>query len=105
MCKVVNIRYSNCTVYCGRPGKGITDAPFGNPFTVQEYGKGVALAKFSRWFKSDEPAAIAMRETIKNRIIKDDVLGCFCKDQSGSGTCHADIIAKFVENDYDISKI
>jgi len=95
MVKVVNINAgSYYTVYCGRPGKGITNAPFGNPFTVNEYGRGNALVKFNRWFCS--PESEEYRNKIKEIIKPNSILGCFCKPNP----CHCDTIAWYVNRGY-----
>jgi hypothetical protein len=99
MVTVVNIRKTHMYhVYIGRPGGSFPDAPFGNPFTVEEHGRGIALAKFSRWFKSDEPAAVAYRTKVDEVIGPDDTLGCFCTPNP----CHGDIIAAYVNNGYKV---
>jgi hypothetical protein len=102
MCKVVNLRKEKYTVYCGRPGKGITYAPFGNHFIVGVHGeRGECRQLFKEFLLSNNPDAINLLQLIKDTIKKDDILGCFC----GAGKCHADFIAAYVNSDFDIDSI
>lgn len=102
MCKVVNLRKEKYTVYCGRPGKGITYAPFGNQFIVGKDGeRGECREKFRQYLLSNDNKSNNLLDIIKKIIKKDDILGCFC----GAGKCHADFIAAYVNSDFDIESI
>jgi hypothetical protein len=65
-------------VYIGRP------SPWGNPFSVEEYGRTVALQLFKKWVLSDRRAAL--RDQAR-RELKGKDLVCFCKPKD----CHGDI--------------
>lgn len=103
MCRAVNIRFQEYDIYIGRPGKGITDAPFGNPHPVDSlcpickvvHGRGEAVAAFKPWFYSEEGKL--MRQLVEDRIKPGMRLGCFCKPLR---ECHGDVIAAYVNNNY-----
>jgi len=92
MCKVVNIRNADYTIYIGRAGHGQLGT-FGNPFKVGVHGKqGECVELFRKWFHS--PAGQEMRSKVDAIITKNDTLGCFCKPNA----CHGDVIAEYVNN-------
>ena len=94
MCKVVNLKKDSYTVYIGRP------SPYGNPFKVGVHGKrGECVQLFKDWFYSADGKEC--REAVKNNITKDSILGCFCKP----GNCHGDVIAEYVNNNYQTASL
>lgn len=76
------------SVYAGRPGV------FGNPFTVEEYGRGVACDKFDEWFYSGHPLAAAMQAKAL-KLPENTRLECWCVPDR----CHAQTIANFVNQE------
>lgn len=89
-------RDGDCTIYIGRPGKGLA-GPYGNPFLVGQHGnRGECVLKFREWFYGDSPAAQKMRERARSEIGPYDRLGCFC----APAACHGDVIAEYVNSGY-----
>lgn len=68
-------------VYVGRPTR------WGNPFTVQKYGRGHALKLYNQWIQS--PEAAGLREEIVRELAGKDLI-CWCAPQP----CHADTLIK-----------
>jgi len=86
MTSVVNIKNSNCDVYCGRP------SIFSNPYKIGKDGtREEVIEKYRVWFnkKLTDPGFRA-----KIGELKDKVLGCYCKPLS----CHCDVIVEYLEN-------
>jgi hypothetical protein len=79
---VVNKRFDSYDIYIGRGG------PWGNPFTVQMYGRAGCIELFERWIRS-KPELIAQAKI----ALAGKRLGCFCKPLA----CHGDILKKVVE--------
>lgn len=80
------------TVYVGR-GNYPSDynARCGNPFTVEQFGRGIALDKYVKWVTPDKLTDLANHlKTIKGKRI---VLLCWCKPNP----CHADTIKKILK--------
>lgn len=98
MVKVVNLRREAYDVYMGRPGKG-QEGPYGNPYIVGIHGeRGECVDLFEQMFISDTPEGIAYRARVDKGIKPNDRLGCFCAPKR----CHADIVAKYVNNGYKL---
>lgn len=85
---VVNLRHEDAyDVYIGRPGE------FGNPYTVQTYGREKAIELYRKHFYARlqrEPAFKAQVHALKGKV-----LGCFCKPEA----CHGDIIAQYLNGE------
>lgn len=93
MVTVVNLHKDGYTVYCGRPGKGLS-GPFGNPFQIGVDGiRGECCKLFEEWFYSPEGEKV---QDAAKTIPQDAVLGCFCSPRK----CHAQVIADYVNNGY-----
>jgi hypothetical protein len=89
--QAVNIFRDAYDVYIGRPGHG-EDGYFGNPYTVDEYGREEALAKYKAYFEhriKTDPEFL--RRVL---LLRGKRLGCFCKPWSA---CHGDIIAAWLD--------
>lgn len=87
MPKVHNKRHNTApsgAVYIGRP------SPYGNPFTVEQYGRGNAIRLFEEKLLAD-PAAIA---AVKKELRGKDLV-CWCKP----APCHGDILLKIANED------
>ena len=98
MCRAVNLRTEKYDIYIGRAGHG-QEGLFGNPFRVGIHGaRGECVKLFRDWFYSEHPRAVDMRKLVQERIKPNDRLGCFCKPNA----CHGDIIAEFVNNNYEV---
>ena len=79
-------------IYVGRP------SILGNPFTVQDYGHGHAIAVFRKWlWKQMQSNTEQRRELVrlaeKHKAGHDLTLVCWCKPKP----CHADVIKKAIE--------
>lgn len=66
-------------VYVGRP------SPFGNPFSVERYGRAGALQRYSDWLHADEQTAL--RERVVSELAGRDLV-CWCSPLQ----CHADML-------------
>lgn len=94
---VANIRTykklpNDYTVYIGR-GTYPSDynAQCGNPFTVAQYGRNIALNKYIEWITPDKLEDLANHlKTIKGKRI---VLLCWCKPLP----CHGDTIKRILK--------
>ena len=90
--RVVNLRREPYDVYIGR-GHGL-NGTFGNPYDVRRYGKE-AMALFREYFY----ARVAVDDEFRARVLalRGKRLGCFCKRADGTGDCHGDVIAAWLE--------
>jgi hypothetical protein len=72
------------TVYVGRPTK------WGNPFSVERYGRAEAIEQYKRWVIKPAPARLRqeMREQLRGKDLE-----CWCAPEA----CHAHVIA-FIAN-------
>jgi hypothetical protein len=68
-------------VYIGRPG------PWGNPFTVQEYGREGCIEMFRAYLDANP----FLKELVPD--LKGKTLVCYCKPQA----CHGDVLVALVE--------
>lgn len=87
MPKVYNKHHKNApkeAVYIGRPSY------YGNPFTVEQYGRDRAIAMFEERLLTS-PKAIA---TVKKELRGKDLV-CWCKP----APCHGDILLKIANED------
>lgn len=82
--KVVHCKKEPYDEYIGRPGK------WGNPFTVEIYGRGVCIDMFEDWL---------IQRLINGEITEDELLeldgktlGCWCKPRP----CHGDVYVKII---------
>jgi hypothetical protein len=83
--KVVNLKSGDAyDVYIGRP------SPFGNPYSVNMYGREKALDLYRSYFALQLLSDSEFRERV--HALKGKTLGCFCKPLD----CHGDIIAEYV---------
>ena len=80
-------------IYIGR------GSALGNPFTVEQFGREMAIAQYETWLdqeiESEDPAILEALDNIANKVLRgEDVnLVCFCKPKK----CHGDHI-KYVVN-------
>lgn len=83
MAKVVNVRKADkrSYVYIGRPSQ------WGNPYTVDQYGRGGAIAKFKE--------AMDKRTDLYQWLapLRGQDLGCYCAPQP----CHGDMILHWLD--------
>jgi hypothetical protein len=70
------------SLYVGRP------TPWGNPFTVEEYGREVCLMKYRIWLQEQLAKQPNFLEPLRGKN-----LVCFCKLHEA---CHADILIEFL---------
>lgn len=88
-------------VYVGRanPRKALRRSPLANPFTLKQYTREEALAKYEEWLRwhlsFDGPERAELIRLIDLARIGDVYLACWCAPDS----CHADIIRKYIEAD------
>ena len=73
---VDNIKHDEFDVYIGRPSK------WGNPFSVEEYGRTEAIKKYKDYILSSPELLYSLHE------LDGKVLGCHCKPLS----CHGDVL-------------
>jgi len=76
--KVVNINSEKYDVYIGRPSK------WGNPFSVEEYGRTEAIKKYKEYILSTPELLYSLHE------LDGKILGCYCKALS----CHGDVLVE-----------
>jgi hypothetical protein len=88
-CTVVNLRTSAYDVYIGRAGFRL-DGYFGNPFSVEEYGREGCLAKYREYFRDRVSADLEFQQRVL--ALAGKRLGCFCVPKA----CHGHIIADYV---------
>lgn len=98
---VVNIRYyQGDYVYMGRAGHG-QDGTFGNPYRKEDHGEQ-ALVMFDELFpKLVRDDAVYNRKLYAILYGQTRALGCFCKKKDGSGRCHVDPIARWLNKKLD----
>lgn len=96
MTRLVNFRKERCDVKITRTRKNeIPDPPaegcFGNPFSVEVYGRDGACQMFRDYFykrlETDEVFRLAVLQ------LKGKILGCFCHPLR----CHGDTIIEYLE--------
>jgi hypothetical protein len=79
--KIVNVKFQDCDVYCGRGSK------WGNPFKIGVHGnRNQVIEKFATYF---------VQSGLVNDIeeLRGLALGCHCRPQR----CHLDIIVEELE--------
>lgn len=98
MTKVVNVRTDRYNTYIGRAGHNM-DGYYGNPHIIgycklcnRVHDREDALKEYKIYFdkriKEDPDFILAIR------LLKDRILGCFCKPLD----CHGDIIKEYLDN-------
>jgi hypothetical protein len=97
--RVGHIRKDDCDVYVGRgEDTDMLNTPIGergwlgNPFTVDQWGRGPAIGNFRRVFEWRIETDPEFRRAVAD--LSEKVLGCWCQrlEDDGPG-CHAEIIA------------
>jgi len=71
-------------VYIGRPSK------WGNPFSVEEYGRAEAIAKYEEYVLDNLRTGIWAEEELLE--LDGKILGCWCAPKA----CHGDILLKII---------
>ena len=98
--KVVNLRGDNYTVYIGRAGHG-QDGFFGNPVKIDQpcgicrgvhFDRGSTLICYEIYLRKRLRESTTFRARFM-ALVKDDVLGCFCKPDA----CHGDVMIRVWE--------
>lgn len=77
--KIVHCKREPYTEYIGRPSR------FGNPYSLEEYGREEAVAKYEDYARKNSK----LLEWIR-LLPEDAVLGCWCFPR----LCHGDVIMK-----------
>ena len=93
MVTVVNIKDSDYTIYVGRYKTyyNLPASKFANPFKISNTcTRKESVAKFKEYFMSNEELKSAAIKEIPSNAI----LACWCHPLS----CHADIIAQFINS-------
>lgn len=80
--RVVNKYKEPYDVYIGRGSE------WGNPFSVEEYGRERCIALFEEYFRARLKKSPSLR--LKLKKLKGKTLGCFCKPKP----CHGDVLIK-----------
>lgn len=95
---VVHCRKDPYDVYIGRPGSKPASAfgtgyrqIFGNPFTVQAFGRAGCIERFKAYFLDRVSVDSDFRKEVLK--LKGKRLGCFCKPDA----CHGDVIAAWLD--------
>jgi len=94
---VVNIRNEPCCIKITRKPNGLLAATpgfgyYGNPFTVEEYGREECLRLYKEYFDNRIVTDPVFRAAILS--LRGKRLGCFCKPLA----CHGDIIKEWLDN-------
>ena len=73
--------------------------PWGNPFTVEEYGRALCLNKYEKYMRE----RIANEPALRHELLKlaGKRLGCCCKNAipSRSKPCHGDILVDIINEE------
>ncbi len=88
MTEIVNInKTDDWDIYIGRP------SIFGNPYSVEKYGREEAISKFDAYFTM----RLLTDDDFRAKVgaLKGKRLACFCKPLP----CHGDIIKEYLDND------
>ncbi len=83
--RVVNKYKEPFDVYIGR------GSVWGNPFTVQQYGRELCIAMYSTYIQerlNNEPELVTQLLALKGKT-----LGCYCKPKP----CHGDILVRLIQ--------
>ena len=88
---VVNQSKECYDIFIGRPSK------WGNPFTVKEHGRGVAIELHKEWIKEQILSGKLTRKDFEE--LRGKTLGCFCKPRA----CHGDTLAKITNRLFENS--
>lgn len=89
MPKVYNTRHAGVpksAIYVARP------SVWGNPFHVQDFGRGDALKMYRLWIM--EPAQDELRARMR-QVLRGKDLICWCAPNA----CHADVILEIANSD------
>ncbi len=78
---VVNVKYSRCDVFIGRPSK------WGNPFRIGIHGNRQEVIERYRIRLLAHPELLAQLHELRGKR-----LGCFCKPQA----CHGDVLVALI---------
>lgn len=89
MCTVVHVK-DGYDVYIGRPGHGLS-GPWGNPYSVKEYGRQCAIAKYETFVNINLINGTWSEEDLLE--LDGKRLGCFCAPKS----CHGDVLVRIVQ--------
>ena len=92
----MNLRTDKFDVKITRhPKRGVTEPPefgcFGNPYSVEKYGREKCIAMFSEYFYSRIENDAVFRNAIL--ALRGKRLACFCKPLA----CHGDIIKEWLD--------
>jgi hypothetical protein len=63
------------------------DCPWGNPFTIAEYGRDGCIDKYEEWIMT-QPQLLARLPELKGKV-----LGCWCAPRR----CHGEVLIKLLE--------
>jgi hypothetical protein len=89
--KQLDENFSNQWIYVGRADStsGLRQSPLGNPYTVEEHGRGDAIELYRRWLWERINEGDIKTLTALSQISDDSVLVCWCKPKA----CHGEVIA------------
>lgn len=99
-----NINPNYKYIYCGRGSyPNMLNGNLGNPFTVEQYGRGNAIFKYIDWLYGNSIEAIQYKERLLN-LIETEIkpiygkqtiaLACWCKPNN----CHCDFLKWAIED-------
>jgi len=69
---------------------------FGNPYTVEAYGRPGALQRFRAYFEERIQEDASFKSEVEG--LRGKVLGCYCKPLD----CHGDIYVRYLDQDRDL---
>lgn len=75
---------------------GLTRSPLANPFTVEKYGRELALERYRQWLYAQESGRASYLIHLMTGIVRggaDIHLYCWCFPES----CHGDVVKALIE--------
>ena len=89
---------SKFAIWMGRDHSGqVANIPwygcYGNPYSVEQYGRDVAISKFKEYFDERIKTDPYFKQAVES--LKGKVLGCACAE---GVPCHVDVYINWLEN-------
>lgn len=93
---VVNLYREKYDIYIGRAGMG-QDGYFGNPFKILNGNRGSTKEQFIQYFNDRILNDPVFRLRIETEL-RNNILGCFCKQPHKEVWCHGDVYVEYLDN-------
>ena len=87
---VVNIKKERCDIYIGRSFGKYRNVGWGNPYSIQEYGRAGAIEKYEQYIRNNPEMMQRLPE------LKGKALGCWC----APSYCHGHVLQKLLKEIY-----